>query len=55
MLEQLSQDFELVLYSAQPKDYTKEVAKLLTINPPTAETDQGSKKRDASKGAPTPQ
>lgn len=34
MLEQLASDFELILYSAQPRDYTRELAKLLTLSPP---------------------
>jgi hypothetical protein len=33
MLDQLAQDFELILYSAQPKEYTRDLAKLLTLNP----------------------
>jgi hypothetical protein len=30
MLEQLSEEFEIILYSAQPKEYTRDLAKLLT-------------------------
>jgi len=33
MLEQLWQDFELVLYSGQGREYTEKAARLLTINP----------------------
>jgi hypothetical protein len=33
MLDQLAHDFELILYSAQPKEYTRDLAKLLTLNP----------------------
>ena len=34
MLEQLSQDFELILFSQQARDFTKDLAKHLTITPP---------------------
>lgn len=44
MLDQLYQDFELILYSAQPKEYTRDLAKLLTLNPPEPQP----KKRDNS-------
>jgi hypothetical protein len=54
MLDQLKNDFELILFSAQPKDYTMDVAKHITLvppipnNPPTPEKDA---KKAASKGA----
>jgi hypothetical protein len=43
MLDQLSSEFELILFSAQPRDYTRDLAKLLTLAPPP-----DPKKRDPS-------
>lgn len=46
MLDQLGLDFELILYSAQPKEYTRDLAKLLTLVPPVL--DPTKKPRDVS-------